>query len=135
MFQNYALFDHMNVYQNIAAPLKAHHEDKQVIKEKVQQIMEDFQIDDLQKRYPRQLSGGQKQRVALARLLVYDTKLVLLDEPFSALDETLKEQLLNETKKKLIEYQKKCLFVTHSPKEIEMMCGNKLKIKRGRLEK
>jgi len=47
----------------------------------------------------------------------------------------LKEQLLNETKKKLIEYQKKCLFVTHSPKEIEMMCGNKLKIKRGRLEK
>ena len=100
MFQNYALFDHMNVYQNIAAPLKAHHEDKQVIKEKVQQIMEDFQIDDLQKRYPRQLSGGQKQRVALARLLVYDTKLVLLDEPFSALDETLKEQLLNETKKK-----------------------------------
>ncbi len=49
MFQNYALFDHMNVYQNIAAPLKAHHEDKQVIKEKVQQIMKDFQIDDLQK--------------------------------------------------------------------------------------
>ena len=131
MFQNYALFDHMNVYQNIAAPLKAHHEDKQVIKEKVQQIMKDFQIDDLQKRYPRQLSGGQKQRVALARLLVYDTNLVLLDEPFSALDESLKEMLLNETKKKLIEYQKKCLFVTHSPKEMEMMCDNKLKIKRG----
>lgn len=134
MFQNYALFDHMNVYQNIAAPLKAHHEDKQVIKEKVQQIMKDFQIGDLQKRYPRQLSGGQKQRVALARLLVYDTNLVLLDEPFSALDESLKEILLNETKKKLIEYQKKCLFVTHSLKEMEMMCDNKLKIKRGRLE-
>ena len=50
MFQNYALFDHMNVYQNIAAPLKARHEDKQMIKEKVQQIMEDFQIDDLQKK-------------------------------------------------------------------------------------
>ena len=86
MFQNYALFDHMNVYQNIAAPLKAHHEDKQVIKEKVQQIMKDFQIDDLQKRYPRQLSGGQKQRVALARLLVYDTNLVLLDEHLEIID-------------------------------------------------
>ena len=117
MFQNYALFDHMNVYQNIAAPLKAHHEDKQVIKEKVQQIMKDFQIDDLQKRYPRQLSGGQKQRVALARLLVYDTNLVLLDEPFSALDELTRQDLYHwylESKERL---GLTTLVITHSIEE------------------
>ena len=94
MFQNYALFDHMNVYQNIAAPLKAHHEDKQVIKEKVQQIMKDFQIDDLQKRYPRQLSGGQKQRVAIARALSMDPDAILFDEPTSALDPEMVGEVL-----------------------------------------
>ena len=115
MFQNYALFDHMNVYQNIAAPLKAHHEDKQVIKEKVQQIMKDFQIDDLQKRYPRQLSGGQKQRVAAARCLISDPDIILADEPTGALD-TKAARLLME---KLYEINQKeehtILMVTHDP--------------------
>ena len=115
MFQNYALFDHMNVYQNIAAPLKAHHEDKQVIKEKVQQIMKDFQIDDLQKRYPRQLSGGQKQRVAAARCLISDPDIILADEPTGALD-TKAARLLME---KLSEINQKeehtILMVTHDP--------------------
>ena len=115
MFQNYALFDHMNVYQNIAAPLKAHHEDKQVIKEKVQQIMKDFQIDDLQKRYPRQLSGGQKQRVAAARCLISDPDIILADEPTGALD-TKAARLLMEKLSEINQKEKHTiLMVTHDP--------------------
>ena len=112
MFQNYALFDHMNVYQNIAAPLKAHHEDKQVIKEKVQQIMEDFQIDDLQKRYPRQLSGGQKQRVAIARALCMDPEVLLFDEPTSALDPEMVGGVL-DVMKDLANHGLTMVIVTH----------------------
>ena len=112
MFQNYALFDHMNVYQNIAAPLKAHHEDKQVIKEKVQQIMEDFQIDDLQKRYPRQLSGGQKQRVAIARSLCTNPEIMLFDEPTSALDPEMVIEVL-EVMQQLAKEGMTMIVVTH----------------------
>ena len=111
MFQNYALFDHMNVYQNIAAPLKAHHEDKQVIKEKVQQIMKDFQIDDLQKRYPRQLSGGQKQRIAMARALVHADNVLILDEATSALDNITQNEIMKNIKPL---YQDKIvIIITH----------------------
>ncbi len=134
LFQNYALFENMNVKQNIGAPLRAKHLPKDEIEKKVNEIMKDFHIENLAMRYPRALSGGQKQRVALARLLVYDTNLVLLDEPFSALDENLKGQLLLETKNKLTNYQKAFIFVSHSPKEMEAMVGNIKRIERGKLK-
>ena len=104
------------------------------LKKKVSEIMKDFHIENLAMRYPRALSGGQKQRVALARLLVYDTNLVLLDEPFSALDENLKDQLLLETKNKLTNYHKSFIFVSHSPKEMEAMVRNIKRIERGKLK-
>ena len=136
VFQSFNLFEHLSVLDNITlGPVKLLKKTKTDAEKKAIELLQVVGLAEKMNAYPNELSGGQKQRVALARLLVYDTKIVLLDEPFSALDETLKEQLLNETKKKLVEYQKKCLFVTHSPKEMEMMCGNKLKIKRGRLEK
>ena len=134
IFQHFNLLMQKSVLENICFPLYIHGKKKTEARKRAKELLEIVGLSDKAKAYPAQLSGGQKQRVALARLLVYDTNLVLLDEPFSALDESLKEMLLNETKKKLIEYQKKCLFVTHSPKEMEMMCDNKLKIKRGRLE-
>lgn len=134
LFQNYALFENMNVKQNIGAPLRAKHLPKDEIEKKVNEIMKDFHIENLALRYPRALSGGQKQRVALARLLVYDTNLVLLDEPFSALDEKLKGQLLLETKNKLTNYHKSFIFVSHSPKEMEAMVRNIKRIERGKLK-
>lgn len=134
LFQNCALFENMNVKQNISAPLKAKHLPKDEIEKKVNEIMKDFHIENLAMRYPRALSGGQKQRVALARLLVYDTNLVLLDEPFSALDENLKDQLLLETKNKLTNYHKSFIFVSHSPKEMEAMVRNIKRIERGKLK-
>ena len=94
-----------------------------------------FNIEEYENKKIKELSKGNKQKIQFISSIIHKPKLLILDEPFSALDESLKEILLNETKKKLIEYQKKCLFVTHSSKEMEMMCDNKLKIKRGRLEK
>ena len=136
VFQSFNLFPHKTALQNIMESLIVVDKmPKEEAKKIGLELLDRVGLKERANFYPKALSGGQKQRVALARLLVYDTNLVLLDEPFSALDESLNEMLLNETKKKLVEYQKKCLFVTHSPKEIEMMCGNKLKIKRGRLEK
>ena len=105
------------------------------VKEKLPTWMEKLQVKGKLTDKIKSLSKGNQQKVQLIITLIHEPKLIILDEPFSALDESLKEILLNETKKKLIEYQKKCLFVTHSPKEMEMMCDNKLKIKRGRLEK
>ena len=135
VFQHFNLFPHMTVLENLTLSLtKVRHMEEEKANEIACNYLTRVGLLDKKDEYPNKLSGGQKQRVALARLLVYDTNLVLLDEPFSALDESLKEILLNETKKKLIEYQKKCLFVTHSLKEMEVMCDNKLKIKRGRLE-
>ena len=134
VFQNFNLIGRTSALKNVELPMLYAGVPAEERTKRAKELLSKVGMASRANHMPNELSGGQKQRVALARLLVYDTNLVLLDEPFSALDESLKEMLLNETKKKLIEYQKKCLFVTHSPKEMEMMCDNKLKIKRGRLE-
>lgn len=134
MFQNYALFPNMTVFDNIAAPLYARHEKKEIIQVSVLKMMKDLHIQGLERRYPKQLSGGQKQRVALARLLIYNAQAILLDEPFSALDEDLKEILLKEMKIRLEAYHHPVVFVSHSKEEIKLLCDNKYKIRRGKIE-
>ena len=88
LFQNYALFPNMTVEENIAVGLS-----KGENKKTVAEMIKRFHLDGLEKRYPRQLSGGQQQRVALARILAYGPDVILLDDPFSAMDTFLKEQL------------------------------------------
>ena len=133
MFQNYALFPNMTVYDNIASPLVARRLDKNIIHDSVIQLIKDLHIEGLEKRYPRQLSGGQKQRVALARLLIYNAEVILLDESFSALDEDLKGELLKEMKLRLDAYHRPVVFVSHNKDEIKALSHKMYIIKKGEM--
>ena len=93
VFQNYALFEHLTVFENIAFGLSLRDIPKSDIAKRVQTLIQLVQLDKFQTRYPKQLSGGQRQRVALARALAIEPKLLLLDEPFGALDEKVKKEL------------------------------------------
>lgn len=130
MFQSYALFPNMNVYENISMGLKARKvNDVDFV---VKRVMKQFRISELAPRYPKQLSGGQRQRVALARLMAYEPDVLLFDEPFSALDEDLKEDLLKELKSEL-QISKPIIFVSHNKEEVNYLCDLKYKIKEGEL--
>ena len=130
MFQSYALFPNMNVYENISVGLRARKvKDVDIV---AQKVMKQFQISELASRYSKQLSGGQRQRVALARLMAYEPDVLLLDEPFCALDEDLKEDLLRELKSEL-QISKPVIFVSHNKEEVNELCDFKYKIKQGEI--
>lgn len=93
VFQSYALFRYMTVYDNIAFGLKVQKADKKYIKERVSELMNLIGLSGLEKRYPSQLSGGQRQRVAFARALAPNPQLLLLDEPFAAIDAKVRQEL------------------------------------------
>lgn len=113
MFQSYALFDHMNCFDNIAYGLHYLGYSKQDINNRVNDIAKMLNIDNLLKRKPSMLSGGQKQRIALARCLVRDAKVLLMDEPLSALDTDLKNQMRFELKQMQRKLNKTMIYVTH----------------------
>ena len=130
MFQSQALFPNMSVYENVSVGLKARKiKDEDIV---VRKVMRQFQISELASRYSKQLSGGQRQRVALARLMAYEPDVLLLDEPFSALDEDLKEDLLQELKSEL-QISKPVIFVSHNKEEVNYLCDLKYKIKQGKI--
>jgi ABC-type sulfate/molybdate transport systems ATPase subunit len=120
LFQNYALFPTMNVLENIRFGAGNGAEDKEYISN----IIERFHLGDLVGRKPSQISGGQQQRVALARVLAAKPDLIMLDEPFSALDDHLRIHMLREMKEYLVEFNGSVLFVTHNIEEAYRMSDN-----------
>ena len=117
VFQNYALFPHMTIAENLAYPLKIRKMDKKLIKEKVDKALTLVELLDFEKRYHGQLSGGQKQRVALARVLIYEPEIILMDEPLGALDKQLREQMQYEIKKLHEELKLTIIYITHDQTE------------------
>ena len=129
MFQDYALFPNMTVEQNIKAGMGKHPEE-----EKVRSYINRFRLEGLEKHYPAQLSGGQKQRVAMVRMIASEPDILLLDEPFSALDSYLKWELEQEMRDMLAEVQKPVLFVSHNRDEVYRLCSMVSCIDHGKME-
>ena len=130
LFQNYALFPTMTVAQNIAAGLKGNKAENE---KRVQEMIRKFRLQGLEKHLPGQLSGGQQQRVALARIMAYEPDVILLDEPFSALDMYLKDRLQRELSEMLEDYPGTVILVSHNRDEVYRFCEELAVIDKGRI--
>ena len=128
LFQNYALFPNMTVEENVACGLSKD-SDVSVVSDMISR----FHLDGLEEKYPRQLSGGQQQRVALARILAYGPDVILLDEPFSAMDSFLKEQLRIELVNMLNDFEGFTILVTHDRDEAFQFCDELIVLDEGKI--
>ena len=133
MFQNYALFPNMTVLQNVRAGARRER-DKAKREAAVRQMLERFGLTELAGHYPAQLSGGQQQRVALARILVSDPQVLLLDEPFSALDSHLRFRLEQEVRSVIRSFGKTVLLVSHDRDEVFRMADSISVMSGGKIE-
>lgn len=134
VFQSHALFPHMTVAENIAFPLKVRRFSRSEILTRVSGALEKVRLAKFDDRMPHQLSGGQQQRVALARALVFDPRLVLLDEPLSALDKKLREEMQLEIRRLHRELGVTMVFVTHDQSEAMVMSDRIAVFNHGRIE-
>ncbi len=138
VFQHYALFRHMNVFENIAFGLKVrprqHRPTRTQIRSKVQELLKLIQLETLAERYPSQLSGGQRQRVALARALAVEPSVLLLDEPFGALDAKVRLELRRWLRQLHDEIHITSVFVTHDQEEALEVADRVVVMNNGRIE-
>jgi spermidine/putrescine transport system ATP-binding protein len=134
VFQNYAIFPHMTVKQNIAFPLKMAKTNLNTLTDRVNEVLEDVDMVTFANRYPHELSGGQRQRVAIARALVNRPRLLLLDEPLSALDAQLREQMQLELIKLQREVGITFIYVTHDQGEALALSHRIAVMRKGKVE-
>jgi sulfate transport system ATP-binding protein len=134
VFQHYAAFKHMTVYDNVAFGLKIRKWDKQKTSARVHELLELVQLDGLAGRFPSQLSGGQRQRMALARALAVEPKVLLLDEPFGALDAKVRKDLRVWLRNLHEEMHVTTIFVTHDQEEAMDVAGQLVVMNQGRVE-
>ena len=134
VFQSYAIWPHMSVFDNAAFPLRIHKVPRAEIKERVREVLAAVQLDGLEKRRPNELSGGQQQRVALARALVQRPRVLLLDEPLSNLDASLR----SEVRQMIRELQERlgltAVIVTHDWADARALSDTVIVLKEGRVE-
>lgn len=134
VFQNYALFPHMTVAQNIAFPLMMRKVPRTTIAERIQYALSIVKLVGFEDRYPRQLSGGQQQRVALARAIVFEPKVLLMDEPLGALDKKLREHMQLELKHIQARLGITVVYVTHDQEEALTMSDRVVVMRDGCVE-
>jgi putative spermidine/putrescine transport system ATP-binding protein len=133
VFQNYALMPHMTVFENIAFPLRVRKLPRAEIKRKVAEVLEMVQLPQVADRKPRELSGGQQQRISLARCIVYNPAIILMDEPLGALDKKLREDMQLEIKRLHRELGITMLYVTHDQEEALTMSDRIVLLTGGRV--
>ena len=134
VFQSYALFRYMNVFENIAFGLRVLKKSEKEIKERVTELVKLIGLEGLENRYPSQLSGGQRQRVAFARALAPNPQLLLLDEPFAAIDAKVRQELRHWLKEMIAKLGVTSIFVTHDQDEAIEVADEIIIMNKGRID-
>ena len=134
VFQHYALFRHMTVYDNVAFGLRVRRRSRAEIQRRVRELLRLVQLESLERSYPSQLSGGQRQRIALARALAAEPRVLLLDEPFGALDAKVRQELRQWLRRLHDELHVTSVFVTHDQEEAFEVADRVVVMNEGRIE-
>jgi sulfate transport system ATP-binding protein len=134
VFQHYAAFKHMTVFENVAFGLKIRHRPKAEVRSRVQELLDLVQLEGMAKRYPSQLSGGQRQRMGLARALAVEPRVLLLDEPFGALDARVRKELRLWLRRRHDETHTTTVIVTHDQEEAMEVAETVAVMNHGKIE-